>query len=104
MVAFGAMSNIPPVAPMPVSGAWQPKSLVPPILITICCCLVGGIVAIVFTAQANTAGASGNIALAEQKARTAKTWMIVSVVIGVISAIVGGVLSALGQLAQTAQH
>lgn len=97
------MINTPPVAPIPVSGAWQPKSLVPPILITICCCLLGGIVSIVFTAQANTAGASGNIALAEQKARTAKTWMIVSVVLVVISAVVGGILSAMGQLAQGAQ-
>lgn len=88
---------------MPTSGAWQPKSLVPPILITICCCLIGGIVAIVYTSQANAAGASGNIALAEKNAGTAKTWMIVSVVLGVISAVVGGVLSAMAQLAQGAQ-
>ena len=97
------MSNTPPVAPTSMSGSWQPKSLVAPILITLCCCLIGGIVAIVYTSQANAAGAAGDIALAERNARTAKTWMIVSVVLGVISAIVGGVISALSQVAQSAQ-
>lgn len=97
------MSNIPPVSPMPTAGAWQPKSLVPPVLITLCCCLVGGIVAIVYTSQANAAGASGNIALAQKNAQTAKVWMIVSLVLGVLGSVLYVLLMAAGAFAEAAQ-
>lgn len=90
-------ASTPPINPVPTQY-WAPRSYVLPILVTIFCCLIGGIVAIVYTANANTAGAGGRIAEAESKARTARTWMIVSVAITVVSTavwfIVGVVLAA----------
>jgi L-lactate permease len=96
------MSNFPPVSPMPTGSAWKPKSLVLPVLVTLCCCLVGGIVAIVYTSQANTAGAAGDVALAEKNAKTANVWMIVSAVLGVIGAALYMLLMAAGAVAEAA--
>ncbi len=85
------------------SRGWQPKGYVVPVLVTIFCCLIGGIISIIYTAQANTAGAGGNIALAEKHAGTAKTWTIVSLCVGAlgivlwIGAIIIGVLAGPGQ-------
>lgn len=78
----------PAYAPMPgyaPRGGWTGASYLWPILTTIFCCLIGGIVSIVYTAQANTKGAAGDIAGAEKAKGTAKTWMIVSLVIGLIA-------------------
>ena len=49
------------------------------ILATIFCCLVGGIVSIVYASQANTLKASGNIPAAMRAANSAKIWLMVSV-------------------------
>lgn len=74
----------PPTDPSAVphfvnSGAWAQRSLVLPILATIFCCLIGGIISIVYTAQANTKGVVGDLAGAERDAKTANTWLIISV-------------------------
>lgn len=70
------------------AGSWQPVSLVGPILVTIFCCLIGGIVSIVYTTQANAKAQAGNIPGAMAAAGSARTWMWVSVAIGVILALV----------------
>lgn len=55
-----------------------------PVLVTLCCCLIGGVVAIVYTAQGNTAAATGDVAGYQKAANARKTWMIVSLVIAVV--------------------
>lgn len=79
----------PPTDPNAVSrfvnsGAWAQRSLVLPILATIFCCLLGGIISIVYTAQANTKGVVGDLAGAERDAKTANTWLIISAVTPVL--------------------
>ena len=69
-------------------GGFTPVSLVGPILITVFCCLIGGIISIVYAANANTKAARGDIQGAMSNARTSKTWMWVSFGIG----LVGGIL------------
>lgn len=53
------------------------------ILVTCCCCLIGGIVAIVYSSKVNNLWARGQYDEAYQAANNAKTWCIVSAIIGV---------------------
>ncbi|MBR4267616.1 MAG: CD225/dispanin family protein [Bacteroidales bacterium] len=55
------------------------------ILSAVFCCLIGGIVAVYQTTEAKKAYQYGNIASCNEKLEKAKTWMIVSAVIGIIS-------------------
>ncbi len=77
-------------------GVWVPKSLVGPIFCTLCCCLPGGILALVYTSGANTKGAAGDIAGAQSDAKNADVWMIVSVVVGGLTSVVAFLSGALG--------
>lgn len=94
-----ALGAVPPqnpgAAPLPTtpglpgmtgapSGGATPVSYVFPILLTICCCLIGGVISIVYAAQANTALARGDMAAYERHKKTCNTWMIVSLVVGVL--------------------
>ena len=74
----------PPGHTAPGAAAWQPASYLAPVLVTVFCCLIGGIVSIVYTANANTKAAGGDFAGAERDKSTARTWMIVSLVIGFV--------------------
>lgn len=64
-----------------------PDLLIWSILATLFCCLVGGIVAIVYSTQANSLKAQGNYPAAMRAANSAKTWLIVSVVTGIAGAL-----------------
>jgi hypothetical protein len=71
--------------------------LVPAILVTLCCCMPAGIVAIIYAAQVNSKLAGGDIAGAQESARLAKIWSWVGfgcgVLLGIIYAIAGGLSS-----------
>lgn len=70
-------------APASVSNyLWQS------ILVTLCCCLPFGIVAVVYAAQVNTKLAAGDLAGAQGSSRNARTWVIVSFVAGILAGIV----------------
>ena len=51
-----------------------PNYLVQAILVTIFCCLIPGIVAIIYAAQVNGKLAAGDIPGAQQASNNAKTW------------------------------
>jgi hypothetical protein len=51
-----------------------PNYLVQSILVTMCCCMPAGIVAIVYAAQVNSKVAAGDIAGAQDASRKAKMW------------------------------
>ena len=77
----------PAYAPYGGPGIYRqriPNYLIPSILVTIFCCLPLGIVAIIFAAQVNGKVAAGDIAGAQSSSRTARTLVIVSVVVGVV--------------------
>ena len=61
-----------------------PNYLLPSILVTIFCCLPLGIAAIIFAAQVNGKVAAGDIAGAQSSSRTARTLVIVPVVVGTV--------------------
>ncbi|MEU5885118.1 CD225/dispanin family protein [Spirillospora sp. NPDC047279] len=81
--------------PSAPQGPPPPNHLVWAILTTIFCCLPLGIVSIVFSTQVNSKWQSGDHAGAQKASNNAKTWAIVSAVIGVIA----GILSFVIQLA-----
>lgn len=57
------------------------------IVATILCCIPGGIVAIVYSNKANTLAAAGDIASARRSADSARVWLIISVIVGVLASI-----------------
>lgn len=66
-------------------GAPPPNYLVPSILVTLCCCLIGGIIAIVNAAQVNSKWAAGDYAGARKASENAKMWCLISVGVGIIT-------------------
>lgn len=73
--------SVPHFAPPPKIQNY----LVHSILATLCCCLPFGVVALVFSAQVNSKLAVGDVAGAEAAARSARTWVIVALVAGIVS-------------------
>lgn len=70
--------------------------LVPAILVTLCCCLPGGIVAIVYAAQVNSRLAGGDISGAMNASRNAKMWSWISAAAGLLLGLGYGVVTAIG--------
>ena len=58
--------------------------LAPAILVTIFCCWPFGIPAIVFAARTNAALNNGNLELAAANSAKAKTWTLVSFIVGLV--------------------
>lgn len=91
-------------APPPAAGGYGGASvgpppsnyLIPAILSTIFCCLPVGIAAIVFAAQVNGKWNSGDQAGAQESAAKAKKFTIISVVVGLIVAVLYGIAVAAG--------
>lgn len=70
----------PPAAPMPSTY------LIWAVLATVFCCLIPGVVAIVFASQVSTRYAVGDMDGARRASRRAQIWIIISIVLGVVSA------------------
>ncbi len=66
------------VAPKVDTWLWQS------IVATVLCCLPLGIPAIIFASQANTEVSNGNYALAQDKAKQAKTFTLIAVGLGLL--------------------
>ena len=74
-----------PVAGKNVAAAGNvhvPSHMVGAILTTVFCCVIGGIVAMVYASQVNTKLAQGDIAGAQSASRSAFGWMIASAIFG----------------------
>lgn len=76
-----------------------PNYLVQSILVTVCCCLIPGIVAIVYAAQVNGALAGGNFEYARRCSRLAYIWSWVGFGFGLLGVFAYGALVLLGALA-----
>lgn len=73
-----------PGAPAP-AGMERPANYLPwSIGVTLCCCVVGGIVGIVYSVQANSKWEAGDYAGSHQAASSARKWLIASAIIGLI--------------------
>lgn len=83
----------PPRSAAPATGAPVPNYLVPSILVTLCCCLPFGIVAIVYAAQVNSKLAAGDVAGAMASSRNARMWCIIAALVGVLFSVLWIVLA-----------
>jgi hypothetical protein len=96
-------SYIPPPAGagygVPPPGQPIPNYLVQSILVTICCCLPLGIVAIVFSAQVNSKLAAGDIEGAREASKRAKMICWIALAIGIVLCIVYGIWLVTGGMA-----
>jgi hypothetical protein len=62
-----------------------PNYLVQSILTTLCCCLPFGIVALVYSTQVNAKLAAGDLTGAQASSNSARTWVIVAFIGGIVS-------------------
>lgn len=77
-----------------------PNHMVLAILTTVFCCLIGGIIAIIYSAQVNTKLAQGDIAGAQSASKTAMGWIIANIVIGLLGSLGYVILMVLATLAE----
>lgn len=75
---------IPPAS----TGPQIPNYLIPSILVTLCCCLPFGIVAIVYAAQVNTKLAAGDYSGASEASRNAKMWCYIALGVGLLAQLI----------------
>lgn len=74
----------PASGPSAYGGARVPNYLVQSILVTFCCCLPFGIVAIIFAAQVNSKLAAGDYAGAVAASNSARKWCWVAFGVGLL--------------------
>ena len=84
-------------APMPPGSV--PNYLVQSILVTLCCCQIPGIVAIVYAAQVNGLIRAGDFVAARRSSRLAFIWSLVGFCLGLGFGLLYGVLVLIGALA-----
>ncbi len=67
----------------PAGGAPPPNYLIPAILVTLFCCLPGGVAGIIFATQVNSKYAAGDVAGAMEASKKAKTWTMIGAGVGI---------------------
>ena len=88
-----------PEASAPQSGVVKPKDyLVESILVTLFCCMVFGILGIVYSVQANSAFSSGNITAANEFSAKAKKWVTYGFWCGIAVVGIYAILALMGAL------
>lgn len=88
-------SYTPPPPPGSSFGAPPPMQQIPnylwqSIVVTLCCCLPFGIVAIIFAAQVNDKLRRGDVGGAMQASKQAKMWCLIGLACGLVVAILYG--------------
>ena len=81
---------------VPASNVAVPNHMVGAILTTLFCCLIGGIISIVYASQVNTKLAQGDIAGAQAASRAAGGWIIANVILGGLVVLFYVVLGVIG--------
>lgn len=82
---------------------WVPY-LVLSIISTLCCCLPFGVVGIVFSAKINSAMLAGNLEEAQNNAKMARIWIIVSFAIGILTWLIYMILIVTGAVSGSAYY
>lgn len=90
-VTLAQLLSVPPELPQAYNAAAKPLIIVKPpshlvgaIIATLLCCMPFGIVAIVYAAQVDSKFNAGDYVGAQNASNTAKTWLVVSIVVGLL--------------------
>lgn len=75
--------------------------LVQAILVTVCCCMPAGIVAIIYAAQVNTKLAAGDVAGAQNSASLARRWSWVGFGLGLAVGVLYAIAGIVGAIADS---
>jgi Interferon-induced transmembrane protein/zinc-ribbon domain len=94
----GAPPSLPVAGVVLPPGATVPNYLVFAILTTVFCCLPTGIPAIVYAAQVNGKLQAGDLPGAQVASKNAKMWCLISLGLGLLLALLYGVLIMAGIL------
>lgn len=70
------------------AGPKIPNYMVWSVLVTVLCCIPGGIVAIIYSSKVSTLVAQGDYAGAQAASAKAKLWCIVSAIVGAIVGVI----------------
>ena len=76
------------------TGEKVSNHMVGAILTTLFCCLIGGIIALIYSSQVNSKLARGDIEGAKSASKTALTWIIVNLVFGLLYVLITVVILA----------
>ena len=77
--------SAPPVPSVPApSEAEAPTNLVWAVIVTVMCCQITGIIAIVYGAMTSTANSAGNYEKARHYSDIAQIWVMVSIALGLV--------------------
>lgn len=87
-------------APQPMSGQPIPNYLVQSILVTLCCCMPLGIVAIIFAAQVNTKLQQGDYAGASDASSKAKMFCYIGAGLGLVAVLISFLVNGAAILSQ----
>lgn len=79
-----------------------PNYLIQSILLTLCCCLPGGIVALVFSVKANSMAEAGDMDAAWETAKKAKLWCWISLGVGLVVQLISILVNVVPLLAMIA--
>lgn len=82
----------------PNGNVQVPNHMVGAVLTTLFCCLIGGIIAIIYASQVNTKLAQGDIAGAQAASKTANTWIIINVCCGLLGGVFYFILGMCGAM------
>lgn len=78
------------------SNVQVPNHMVGAILSTVFCCLIGGVIAIIYASQVNTKLAQGDIDGALAASKAANGWIIANVCLGLVGGLLYILLMAVG--------
>ena len=82
-----SLSAAAPSYTPPPNYLWQS------IVVTLCCCLPLGVVAIIFAAQVNSKWAQGDVAGAQEASRKAKMFVMIGAAVGLVVIILSLILN-----------
>ena|ERR1051325_777485 len=100
--------NWTPPPPAGAAPATVPNNLVISIVAAVVsflfCCLPHGLISVIFATQVNKKASAGDIAGAQQAAKNAKMWAIISIIVSALWLVVSLVFGILGGIMQSIQN